>query len=92
MAQLLADMNAGSVHTLIMSCVNPVYTLAASKAFVSGLKKVKLSAAFSLREDETASITTIAIPAPHYLESWNDLMLTKGTYSLTQPTILPEIV
>jgi molybdopterin-containing oxidoreductase family iron-sulfur binding subunit len=88
-AQLIADMNAGSVHTLIMSGVNPVYTLADSAKFVSGLKKVKLSAAFSLREDETASITNIAIPAPHYLESWNDLMLTKGTYSLTQPTIRP---
>ncbi len=88
-AQLIADMNAGSVHTLIMSGVNPVYTLADSKAFVSGLKKVNLSAAFSLREDETASITTIAVPAPHYLETWNDLMLTKGTYSLTQPTIRP---
>ena len=88
-AQLVADMNAGSVHTLIMSGVNPVYTLADSAKFVSGLKKVKLSAAFSLREDETASITTIAVPAPHYLESWNDLILTKGTYSLTQPTIRP---
>ena len=88
-AQLVADMNAGSVHTLIMSGVNPVYTLADSAKFVSGLKKVKLSAAFSLREDETASITNIAVPAPHYLESWNDLMLTKGTYSLTQPTIRP---
>ncbi|WP_264519763.1 TAT-variant-translocated molybdopterin oxidoreductase [Flavobacterium sp. N1994] len=88
-AQLIADMNAGSVHTLIMSGVNPVYTLADSAKFVSGLKKVKLSAAFSLREDETASITNIAIPAPHYLESWNDLELTKGTYSLTQPTIRP---
>ncbi len=88
-AQLIADMNAGSVHTLIMSGVNPVYTLADSAKFVSGLKKVKLSATFSLSEDETASITNIAIPAPHYLESWNDLMLTKGTYSLTQPTIRP---
>jgi len=72
-----------------MSGVNPVYTLADSAKFVSGLKKTKLSVAFSLKEDETASITTIAIPAPHYLESWNDLMLTKGTYSLTQPTIRP---
>ena len=88
-AQLVADMNAGNVHTLIMSGVNPVYTLADSAKFVSGLKKIKLSAAFSLREDETASITTIAVPAPHYLESWNDLILTKGTYSLTQPTIRP---
>ncbi|TBX70954.1 4Fe-4S dicluster domain-containing protein [Flavobacterium silvisoli] len=88
-AQLIADMNAGSVHTLIMSGVNPVYTLADSAKFVSGLKKVKLSVAFSLREDETASITNIAVPAPHYLESWNDLMLTKGTYSVVQPTIRP---
>ena len=87
--QLLADMNTGNVHTLIMSGVNPVYTLANSQEFISGLKKVKLSVAFSLKEDETASITTIAIPAPHYLESWNDLELTKGTYSLTQPTIKP---
>ena len=88
-AQLITDMNAGSVHTLIMTGVNPVYTLANSAAFVSGLKKVKLSVALSLREDETASISNVAIPVPHYLESWNDLMLTKGTYSLTQPTIRP---
>jgi molybdopterin-containing oxidoreductase family iron-sulfur binding subunit len=88
-AQLLADINAGSVHTLIMSGVNPVYTLANGKAFAEGLKKVKLSVAFSLKEDETASVTNIAVPAPHYLESWNDLMLTKGTYSIVQPTIRP---
>ena len=88
-AALIKDMNAGAVHTLIMSGVNPIYTLADSSKFVNGLKKVKLSVAFSLREDETASITSVAIPAPHYLESWNDLMLTKGTYSLTQPTIRP---
>ena len=88
-AQLVADMNAGTVHTLLLSGVNPVYTLANSDAFVSGLKKVKLSVAFSIKEDETASITNIAVPTPHYLESWNDLMLTKGTYSLVQPTIKP---
>ncbi|WP_298307850.1 TAT-variant-translocated molybdopterin oxidoreductase [Flavobacterium sp.] len=88
-AQLISDMNAGLVHTLIMSGVNPVYTLANSKSFVSGLKKVKTSVAFSLKEDETAELTTIAAATPHYLESWNDLMLIKGTYSLVQPTIRP---
>jgi MoCo/4Fe-4S cofactor protein with predicted Tat translocation signal len=87
--QLIADMNAGSVHTLIMSGVNPVYTLANSTAFVSGLNKVKVSVVFSTKEDETASIAKIAVAAPHYLESWNDLVLIKGTYSLTQPTIRP---
>jgi MoCo/4Fe-4S cofactor protein with predicted Tat translocation signal len=88
-AQLVSDMNAGSVHTLIMSGVNPIYTLADSGLFAEGLKKVKTSVSLSLKEDETASVTTIAMPVPHYLESWGDLSLTKGTYSLTQPTIRP---
>ncbi len=88
-AQLVSDMKAGSVHTLIMSGVNPVYSLPNSKDFVDGLKKVKLSASFSLKEDETALLTTIAAAAPHYLESWGDVSITKGTYALTQPTIRP---
>jgi molybdopterin-containing oxidoreductase family iron-sulfur binding subunit len=88
-AQLINEMKAGSVHTLIMSGVNPVYTMADSASFVDGLKKVTTSVAFTLKEDETASVATIAAPVPHYLESWNDLSLTRGTYSLTQPTIRP---
>ena len=88
-AQLIADMNAGSVHTLIMSGVNPIYTLADSVLFAKGLKKVKTSVSLTLKEDETASVATIAAPVPHYLEAWGDLSLTKGTYSLTQPTIRP---
>jgi molybdopterin-containing oxidoreductase family iron-sulfur binding subunit len=50
-------MKAGSVHTLIMSGVNPVYTLADSSTFVEGLK-VKTSVSFSLKEDETALVGT----------------------------------
>jgi MoCo/4Fe-4S cofactor protein with predicted Tat translocation signal len=88
-AQLIKDMNAGSVHTLIMSGVNPVYTLPDSTTFVEGLKKVKTSVSLTLKEHETALVSTIAAPVPHYLEAWGDLSLTKGTYSLTQPTIRP---
>jgi molybdopterin-containing oxidoreductase family iron-sulfur binding subunit len=88
-AQLIKDMKAGSVHTLIMSGVNPVYSLADSALFVEGLKKVTTSVSLTLKEDETALVSTIAAPVPHYLEAWGDLSLTKGTYSLTQPTIRP---
>lgn len=88
-AQLVNDMKAGRVHTLIMSGVNPVYTLANSADFVEGLKKVKLSVAFSMKEDETSSKTHIAAAAPHYLESWGDVSVAKGYYALTQPTIRP---
>ena len=87
--QLISDMNAGSVHTLIMSGVNPVYTLPNSNEFLSGMKKVLTSVSFSMKDDETASISTIAAAAPHYLESWNDVSITRGTYGITQPTIRP---
>ncbi len=88
-AQLVSDMKAGSVHTLIMSGVNPVYSLPNSADFAEGLKKVKLSVAFSLKADETASLSNIAAAAPHYLESWGDVSVAKGYYALVQPTIRP---
>lgn len=88
-AQLVNDMKAGNVSALIMSGVNPVYTLPNGADFAEALKKVKLSVAFSMKEDETASKATIAAAAPHYLESWGDVVITKGTYSITQPTIRP---
>jgi MoCo/4Fe-4S cofactor protein with predicted Tat translocation signal len=88
-AQLIKDMNAGSVHTLIMSGVNPVYTLADTASFAKGLKKVTTSVSLAIKEHETALISTIAAPVPHYLEAWGDLSITRGSYSLTQPTIRP---
>jgi len=86
---LVNDMKAGSVHTLIMSGVNPAYSLPNAKEFTDALKKVSLSVAVSLKEDETALVANIALGTTHYLEDWNDVSLTKGTYSLTQPTIRP---
>ncbi|MVO08853.1 4Fe-4S dicluster domain-containing protein [Flavobacterium sp. TP390] len=88
-SQLVDYMKAGKVHTLIMSGVNPVYTLPNAKDFSEALKKVKLSVSFSMKEDETASITTIAAAAPHYLESWSDVTIEIGHYSVAQPTIRP---
>lgn len=87
--QLVKDMNAGNVHTLIMSGVNPMYTFAEAKSFEDGLKKVKLSATYTQREDETALVSNIAAAAPHYLESWGDVSIKAGHYSITQPTIRP---
>jgi MoCo/4Fe-4S cofactor protein with predicted Tat translocation signal len=87
--QLIADMKAGTVHTLIMSGVNPVYTLPNGTAFAEALKKVKTSVAFAMKEDETAALTTVAVATPHYLESWNDVSIVKGSFAITQPTIRP---
>ncbi|HLT73666.1 MAG TPA: TAT-variant-translocated molybdopterin oxidoreductase [Ohtaekwangia sp.] len=87
--QLVADLNAGKVHTLIMSGINPAYSMPNSAEFVSGLKKTKMSVTFTTREDETSKVATITAAAPHYLEAWNDYVFAKGTYSLAQPVIRP---
>jgi MoCo/4Fe-4S cofactor protein with predicted Tat translocation signal len=87
--QLVADMKSGAVHTLIMNGVNPVYSLPNGKEFAEALKKVKLSASFTMKEDETALLSTVAVAIPHYLESWNDVSIVKGSYAITQPTIRP---
>ncbi|MEW4923548.1 TAT-variant-translocated molybdopterin oxidoreductase [Algibacter sp. 2305UL17-15] len=87
--QLVADMKAGKVGAIIMSGVNPAYTLPNAADFLEGLKKTELSIAFSLKEDETSSETQYIAAAPHYLESWGDVELKKGHYGLTQPAIRP---
>ncbi|WOD42077.1 TAT-variant-translocated molybdopterin oxidoreductase [Hwangdonia lutea] len=88
-AKLVADMNAGRIGALIMSGVNPMYTLPNASAFAEGLNNVDLSVTFSMKADETSTLTDYIAAAPHYLESWGDVELKKGHYALTQPTIRP---
>ena len=88
-ATLIADMKAGQVGAIIMSGVNPLYTLPNASDFAEGLKKTDLSIAFSLKSDETASKTQYIAAAPHYLESWGDAEFKKGHFALMQPTIRP---
>ena len=88
-AQLISEMNEGKIGALIINNSNPVYTLPNSTAFVEGLKKLKLSVAFSMQDNETAKEVTYALATPHYLESWGDVSVKKGHFSLIQPTIKP---
>ena len=88
-AQLIADMNAGKVGAVIMSGVNPLYTLPNADEFAAGLDKTDLSIAFSMKADETSSKCQYIAAAPHYLESWGDVEMKSGHYSLMQPTIRP---
>ncbi|MFI1771068.1 TAT-variant-translocated molybdopterin oxidoreductase [Thalassobellus citreus] len=88
-ASLVADMKEGKVAAIIMSGVNPLYTLSNASDFAAGLKKTELSVTFSMKADETSSETNYIAAAPHYLESWGDVEIKKGHYALTQPTIRP---
>ena len=88
-AKLVSDMNAGTVGAVIMAGVNPAYTLPNATAFIEGLKQTELSVSFSMKNDETASVSQYVAAAPHYLESWGDIETKKGHYGLMQPTIRP---
>ncbi|MDA7706455.1 TAT-variant-translocated molybdopterin oxidoreductase [Flavobacteriaceae bacterium] len=88
-AKLVSDMNAGKVGAIIIAGVNPVYTLPNASEFVEGLKQTELSVAFTMKNDETASVSQYVAATSHYLESWGDLETKKGHYGLMQPTIRP---
>ncbi len=83
------DMKAGKVGAVIMSGVNPMYTLPNALDFAAGLKKVKLSVDFTSKDDETAAVSQYIAAAPHYLESWGDVEIKRGHFALMQPTIRP---
>ena len=84
---LISDMKAGRVGALLMDGVNPMYSLPNAADFKEGLSKVDLSVAFSTNWNETTEAVQYVGAANHYLESWGDLQVKKGHYSLMQPTI-----
>ena len=84
---LISRMNNGDVGALIMSGVNPIYSLPDSKKFSEGLSKVEMSISFSMKNDETALASKYVAAANHYLESWGDFELVSGEFSLAQPVI-----
>ncbi|NNK10849.1 MAG: TAT-variant-translocated molybdopterin oxidoreductase [Flavobacteriaceae bacterium] len=85
--QLIADMNAGNVGLLVMDGVNPMFTLPNADEFATGIEKVELSVTFSTNWNETTERSQFTAAANHYLESWGDVQIKKGHYSLMQPTI-----
>ena len=88
-AQLVKDMNSGAVSAVFLYNTNPAYTLPNGSEFVEGIKKVGLSVSFASSMDQTAELCQYVATGPHYLESWGDVEIKKGHYSLMQPTIHP---
>ncbi|MET6999539.1 TAT-variant-translocated molybdopterin oxidoreductase [Chitinophaga defluvii] len=89
MAQLVSDMNAGSIGALLVYGANPAYDYHDAAKFAEGVKKVKLSVSFNDRKDETSELCKYAAPDHHFLESWGDVEGKTGYFSFIQPTIAP---
>lgn len=88
-AQLVDDMNAGTVGALLVIDANPVYTWYDNEKLKTGLDKVKVKISFGSKADETTQKCKYVIPNHHFLESWGDAEAKSGCYSFMQPTIYP---
>jgi len=77
----------GKVGAIIIDGVNPMYSLPNAADFKAGLEKVDFSLVFSTNWNETTEVSSHTAASNHYLESWGDVEIKKGNYSLMQPTI-----
>ena len=84
---LVTDMAAGRVDTLLMLYTNPVYTAPSDGGFADALARVAFSASLALYADETALASQWHIPAAHEYEAWGDARGFDGTATILQPQV-----
>lgn len=84
---LIEEMSTSKVDLLFVYGSNPSFNLPVSMGFDAALSKVPFKVSFAGFEDETALNCDLITPDNHYLESWGDAVISKGEYSLIQPTI-----
>ena len=87
--ELIGEMNAGQVKTLLILGGNPVYTVPADLDFKSAMNKVPFRARLALYSDETSEYCHWHVNEAHYLETWSDTRAYDGTVSFVQPLIAP---
>ncbi len=87
--QLAADLNAGTVDTLVILGGNPVHTAPADLNWAATQRKAKTVVRLGYYEDETFTVTDLHLPAAHFLESWGDVRTADGTVVIVQPLIQP---
>jgi MoCo/4Fe-4S cofactor protein with predicted Tat translocation signal len=89
LGELVDDMDAGRVHTLVIIGGNPAYDAPADLPFGEAILKVGFRAHLGLYQDETAVLCHWHVPEAHYLETWGDVRGYDGTASIIQPLIAP---
>ena len=89
LGELVSDIEAGNVQTLLIIGGNPAYTAPADLGFAEALQNVPLSVHLSPYVDETSTLTTWHVPQTHYLETWSDARAFNGATTIMQPLIAP---
>ncbi len=89
LSNLVTDMRAGRVDTLVILGGNPVYDAPADLKFSDAMSQVRFRVHHGLHHDETAELCHWHVPATHAFESWSDARAYDGTLTVLQPLILP---
>ena len=88
--ELVTDIDAGRVTTLVILGGNPVYNTPADlKLSRERLDKVGLRIHLGQQLDETSEHCHWHISEKHYLESWTDSRAYDGTVTIGQPLVQP---
>ena len=93
MADFIETLNSGSIRTLFIHGVNPLFELPASLGFADALANVGTVISFAVYPDETALASDYVFPDHHGLESWGYQRVATGTtqavLSGAQPVVSP---
>jgi MoCo/4Fe-4S cofactor protein with predicted Tat translocation signal len=90
LSQLAADLNSGSIDTLVLLGTNPVFNAPADLSMGEAIKKASTVIQVSDYIDETTKNgVSWHIPRAHFLEAWGDGASPSGQASIIQPLIQP---
>jgi Fe-S-cluster-containing dehydrogenase component len=89
--ELVRQMRAGRVDTLLVLGGNPVYTAPADLDLGHALGQVGETVYLGYYENETAERCRWYAPEAHFLESWGDARAYDGTISMIQPLVHPLV-
>lgn len=89
LADLVSDINAERVSSLLVLDCNPVYSAPGELNVGDAIKRVRSSLHLGLHRDETGALCEWQLPLAHPLESWSDARAVDGTATIFQPVISP---
>ncbi len=85
---LCEEMGRGSIDTLVMIGVNPVYDAPADLGFAEKFAKVRHTIHLG-SPCETGAVSSMRLARSHYLEGWSDVEGWDGSYTVVQPQVEP---
>jgi molybdopterin-containing oxidoreductase family iron-sulfur binding subunit len=88
-AELVKDIDAGKVGTLLVIGGNPAFNAPADLNFKAALQKVAKKVRLGLFFDHTSEACDWHLPLAHPLEGWGDAEAADGSLCCVQPLIAP---